>query len=73
MRVTSVPVTLGEEDCPHALGAMGIGKGLTYRESHKSGRLVTGLFCLFGIMPEFQLSSIGESKCRETIVHSLWC
>ena len=31
--------------------------------------LITGLFCLFGITPEFQLSSIGESKCRETIVH----
>ena len=26
MRVTSVPVTLAEEDSPHAPGAMGIGK-----------------------------------------------
>ena len=73
MRVTSVPVTLAEEDSLHALGAMGIGKGRTYRESRKSGRSVIGLFCLFGITPEFRLSSIGESKYRETIVHSLWC
>ena len=58
MRVTSVPVTLGEEDSPHALVAMGIGKGRTYRESRKSGRSVTGLFCLFGIAPEFRYSSI---------------
>ena len=49
MRVTSVPVTLAEEDSPHALGAMGIRKGRTYRESRKSGRSVTRLFCLFGI------------------------
>ena len=73
MRVTSVPVTLAEEDSLHAPRAMGIGKGLTYRESRKSGRSVTRLFCLFSIMPEFSLSSIGESKCRETIMHSLWC
>ena len=52
MRVTSVPVTLAEEDSLHAPGAMGIRKGRTYRESCKSGRSVTGLFCLFGIMPE---------------------
>ena len=57
MRVTSVPVMLAEEDSPHALGAMGIGKGRTYRESPKSGRSVTGLFCLFSITPEFRLSS----------------
>ena len=73
MRVTSVPFMLAEEDSPHALGAMGIGKDRTYKESRKSGRLVTGLFSLFGIMPEFRLSSIGDSKCRETITHSLWC
>ena len=70
MRVTSVPVTLADEDSPHAPGAMGIGKGRTYRESRKSSRSVTGLFCLFGITPEFRLPSIGESKCRETIVCS---
>ena len=73
MWVTSVPVMLAEEDFPHAPGAMGIRKGRTYRESRKSGRSVTRLFCLFGITLEFQLSSINESKCRETIVHSLWC
>ena len=53
MRVTSVPVMPAEGDSPHALGAMGIRKGRTYRESRKSGRSVTGLFCLFGITPEF--------------------
>ena len=73
MRVTSVPVMLAEEGSPHALGAMAIGKGRTYRESCKSGRSVTGLFCLFSITPEFRFFSIDESKCRETIVHSLWC
>ena len=73
MRVTSVPVMLAEEDSPHAPGAMGIGKGHTYRESRKSGRSVTGLFCLFGITLEFRLFSIGESKCRQTIMLSLWC
>ena len=61
MRVTSVPVTLPEEVSPHAPGAMGIRKGRTYRESRKSSRSVTGLFCLFGITPEFRLSSIIES------------
>ena len=73
MRVTGVPFMLAEEDSPHAPGAMGIGKDCTYRESRKSGRSVTGLFCFFGITPEFQLSSIGDSKCRETITHVLWC
>ena len=61
MRVTSVPVTLPEEVSLHAPGAMGIRKGRTYRESRKSGRSVTGLFCLFSITPEFRLSSIIES------------
>ena len=71
MRVTSVPVTLAEEISPHAPGAMGIGKGRTYRESRKSGRSVTRLFCLFGIMQEFRLSSIDESKCRNNCAFSL--
>ena len=73
MRVTSVPVMLPEEVSLHAPGAMELRKGRTYRESRKSGRSVTGLFCLFGITLEFWLSSIIESKCRETVVHSLWC
>ena len=71
MRVTSVPVMLAEQDSPHALGAMGIGKGRTYRESRKSGRSVTGLFCLFGITLEFRLSSIGEFQCRDNCAFSL--
>ena len=62
---------LAEEDSPHALGAMGVGKGRTYRESRKSSRSVTGLFCLFGITPEFRLSSIDESKCRDNRAFSL--
>ena len=67
MRVTSVPVMLAEEDSPHAPGAMGIGKGRTYRESRKSGRLVTGLFCLFGITPEFRLSSIVDLSAERQL------
>ena len=67
MRVTSVPVTLAEEVSSHALGAMEIGKGCTYRESCKSSRSVTRLFCLFSITPDFQLSSIIESKVQRDI------
>ena len=55
MKVTSVLVTLAK-DSLHAPGALKIGKGRNYRESRKSGSSVTGLLCLFGIIPEFRLS-----------------
>ena len=31
----------------------------------------TRLFCLFGITPEFRLSSLGEFKCRDNRAFSL--
>ena len=65
MRLTSALVTPVQDDSPHAPGAMGI-KSCTYRESHKSGRSDTGLFCHFGISPEFWLTLVVKVlKCSE--------
>ena len=42
----------------------------TYRESCKSGKSDTGLFCLLGMMPEFRLT--GVSLSTENVC-PLWC
>ena len=64
--VADTPVMLVKDGSPHAPGAIQT-KRCTYRESSKSSKSVMGLFCLFGMAPEFRLTDVSENMCP------LWC
>ena len=58
-----------EDGSPHAPGAMQ-NERCTYRESSKSGKSDTRLFCLLGMTPEFRLACVSLSAEN---VCPLWC
>ena len=60
--VVDTPVMPVEDGSPHAPGAIQT-KRCTYRESSKSSKSIIGLFCLFGMVPEFRLTNVSENVC----------
>ena len=58
--IAGTPVMPVEDGSPHAPGAIQT-KRCTYRESCKSGKSDTGLFCLLGMTPEFRLTGVSLS------------